>query len=173
LTVFIGLSLASAKRALYLGPLFPPFALLAALGWDRIREKFPWVKRRELYGMIVIFLVYIGAFILFIVPSERKLSFRPVFEAVSTQQTNGPVYLVTPFEALRGASFFYLGKRIPVLDRKDLLTGRFEDRQGTILMLDIYCNDRQLLYNLLSKGYRRILHKKSGKDEVCVYSNSF
>ncbi len=172
LTVLIGLSLASAKRALYLGPLFPPFALLSALGWDRIREKFPWVKRRELYGLIVIFLVYIGAFFLFIVPSERKLSFRPVFEAVSAQQTNGPVYLVAPAEALRGASFFYLGKKVPVLDRKDLLAGQFEGPQGTILVLDIYSNDRELLYNLLSKGYRRILHRKSGKDEVCVYSNS-
>lgn len=172
LTVFIGLSLASAKRDLYLGPLLPPFALLAALGWDRLREKFPKLKLVEIYGLIFMFMMCAGSSLLFITPSENKQSFRPVFDVISSQRTEGPVYLVAPLEALRGASFFYLGKRIPVLDHKDFLTGRFEDRQGTILVLDAFCNDRELLNNLLSKGYRRILHKKSGKDEVCVYSNS-
>ena len=173
LTVFVGLSLASAKRLLYLGPLFPAFALVAALGWDRVREKFPKVKRVEIYGLIFIFLMYTGTFLFFITPSENKKSFRAVFDVVSSQRTEGPVFLVAPLEALRGASFFYLGKKMPVLDRKDLLTGRFEDRQGTILVLDAYCSDQKLLHSLLSKGYSRILHKKSGKDEVCVYSNSY
>ena len=172
LTVFIGLSLASAKRPLYLGPLFPPFALLAALGWARLRKKFPKVKRREIHGLIFIFFVYTGAHLFFVTPSENKQSLRPVFDVVSSQRTNGPVYLVNASESIRGASFFYVGARIPVLDRKDLLTGQFEDRRGTILVLDVYCNDRQLLYNLLSKGYRRIFHRKYGRDEVCVYSNS-
>lgn len=173
LTVFIGLSLASAKRALYLGPIYPPFALLAALGWNRIREKFPGVKRRELYGLIVIFLVYIGTYQLFIIPSERKESLRPVFEVVSSQRTNGPVYLVNPSETIRGASFFYLGKRMPVLNRKDFLLGRFEDRPGTTLVIDSLCDNNQLLSNLLTKGYRPLLQKKFRKDEVvCVYSNS-
>jgi 4-amino-4-deoxy-L-arabinose transferase-like glycosyltransferase len=171
LTVFIGLSLASTKRPLYLGPIYPSFALLAALGWDRIREKFPKVKRGEVYGLIIIFLVYIGTYFLFIIPSERKESLRPVFEAVSSQQTNGPVYLVDPSEALRGASFFYLGKRIPVLNVQDLLQGRFEDLPGTTLVMDSYCDDNQLISNLRSKGYRLILHKKFEKDEFCVYSN--
>ena len=170
--VFIGLSLASAKRPLYLGPIFPPFALLAALGWDRIREKFPGVKRRELYGLIVIFFIYIGTYLLFITPSERKQSLRPVFEAVSSQQANGPVYLVNPSEALRGASFFYLGKRIPVLIVQDVLCGRFEDRPGTTLVIDAYLDSNQLRSNIRSKGYRLILKQKFGKDGVCVYSNS-
>jgi 4-amino-4-deoxy-L-arabinose transferase-like glycosyltransferase len=171
LTVFIGLSLASAKRYLYLGPILPPFALLAALGWDRLREKFPKVKRVEIYGLTFIFIIYTMTYLFFITPSENKQSFRGVFDFVSSQRTEGPVFLVAPLEALRGASFFYLGKKMPVLARKDLLTGRFEDRRGTILVLDAYCSDPKLLYNLLSKGYRRMLHKKSGKDEVCVYSN--
>jgi 4-amino-4-deoxy-L-arabinose transferase-like glycosyltransferase len=173
LTVFIGLSLASAKRPVYLGPLYPPFALLAALGWDRIREKFTTVKRREFYGLIVIFFIYIGTYFLFITPSERKHSLRPVFEAVSSQQTNGPAYLVNPSEALRGASFFYLGKRMPVLNRKDFLLGRFEDQPETTLVIDSLCDNNQLLSNLRSKGYRPLLQKKFRKNEVvCVYSNS-
>jgi 4-amino-4-deoxy-L-arabinose transferase-like glycosyltransferase len=173
LIVFIGLSMASAKRTLYLGPIYPPFALLAALGWDRIREKFPKVKRSEAYGLIVIFLVYIGIYLLFISPSESKQSLRPVFEAVSSQRTNSPVYLVTHDEAIRGASFFYLGKRIPVLKDQDLLLGRFENQPETVLVIGSHCDDSRLFSTLRSKGYRPLLQKKFGRDEICVYSNSF
>jgi len=174
LIVFVGLSLASAKRTLYLGPIYPPFALLAAIGWDRIREKFPGLKRRELYGLLVMFLVIIGAHLLFIIPSERKESLRAVFEAVSSQRTDSPIYLVNPSETTRGASFFYLGKRIPVLNEQDLLLGKFEDLPGTTLVIDSLCDDNQLLSNLRSKGYSLILQKKKyGKEAgICVYSNS-
>jgi 4-amino-4-deoxy-L-arabinose transferase-like glycosyltransferase len=172
LMVFIGLSLASAKRLLYLGPLYPPFALLSALGWDHLREKFPRVKSLELYGLTVIFLVYIGTYLFFITPSEREQSFQPVFEVVSSQQTNGPVYLVNPSEVLRGASFFYLGKRIPVLDAQDLLLGRVGDQPGTTFVIYAYCDNNPLLSHLRSKGYRPLLQKKFGKTKVCVYSNA-
>jgi hypothetical protein len=172
LAVFIGLSLASAKRYLYLGPILPPFALLAALGWDRIRKRVPRVKRVEIYGLIVIFLCYIGTYLFYILPSEKQQNLRPVFEAVLSQRTRGPVYLVNPSERLQGAAFFYFGKRTPVLNAQDLLLGRCEDRQGTILVVESYWDDNQLLSYLLSKGYRLILHKKFGKNCVCIYSNN-
>jgi len=171
LTIFVGLSIASAKRPLYLAPIFPAFALLSALGWDLIREKFPGVKRRELYGLVVIFFIYIGAYLLFITPSENKKSIRPVFEAVSSQRANGPVYLVKPSETLRGASFFYLGKRMPVLSFQGLLLGKFEDRPGTILVIDTYLASIRHDSDIQTKGYRLILKQKFGKDWVCVYSN--
>jgi 4-amino-4-deoxy-L-arabinose transferase-like glycosyltransferase len=173
LTVLFGLSLASAKRALYIGPVFPPFALLAALGWDRIREKFPKVKGGEVYGLLVMFLVIIGAHLLFIIPSERKESLQPVFEAVSSQQTDSPVYLCNPSETIRGAAFFYLGKRIPVLNDQDLLLGKFEDRLETTLIVNSICNNNQLVSNLRSKGYRLLLRKEFQKAEVFVFSNGF
>jgi 4-amino-4-deoxy-L-arabinose transferase-like glycosyltransferase len=172
LTGLIGLSFASAKRPLYLGPLYPSFALLAALGWDRIREKFPRVKGRELYGLIVIFLIYVGVYLLVITPSEKKESLRPLYKAVSSQRANGPIYLVNPSETTRGASFFYLGEKIPVLNDQDVLSGRFDDRPGTILLLDSYASDNQLFPTLQSKGYRLLLEKKYGKTAgVYVYSN--
>jgi 4-amino-4-deoxy-L-arabinose transferase-like glycosyltransferase len=160
LTVLIGLSLASAKRPLYLGPIYPSFALLAALGWDRFREEFPRVKRGEAYGLIVIFLVYVGAYLVFIIPSERERSLRPIFETVSRQQVNGPVYLVNPSETIRGAAFFYLGKRMPVLDDRDVLQERFENRPGTTLVIEVSLGSNQLLSFLQSKGYRPLLQKR-------------
>ena len=173
LLVFIGLSLSSAKRPLYLGPIYPAFALLASLGWDRIREKFPKVKRLEVYGLIVMFSVIALTYLLFVTPIDRKESLRPVFEVVSIQRTNGPIYLVGPSETILGASFFYLGKRMPVLNRKDLLLGRFEDRPGTTLVIESLCDDNRLLSHLLSRGYRLLMQKKFRKNEViCIYSNS-
>jgi 4-amino-4-deoxy-L-arabinose transferase-like glycosyltransferase len=168
----IGLSFASAKRSLYLGPLYPSFALLSALGWDRLREKFSKVKRFEVYGLIAIFLLITAVNLLFTIPSERKKSLRPVFDVVSSEQTKGSIYLVDPHENTRGAAFFYLGKRIPGLNRQDLLQARFEDRLGIILVLDLHCGDKRISSSLLSKGFHRIFGKKFGKDEVCIYSNS-
>jgi len=172
LTGLIGLSIASAKRPLYLGPLYPSFALLAALGWDRLREIFPKVKDREFYGLVIIFLIYAGVYLLVITPAERKESLRPLYKAVSSQQTTGPIYLVNPSETTRGASFFYLGKRIPVLDDQDVLSGWFDDRPGTTLLIDSYTSDSQLFSTLSSKGYRLLLQKKYGKTVgVYVYVN--
>jgi 4-amino-4-deoxy-L-arabinose transferase-like glycosyltransferase len=173
LVVFIGLSIASAKRPLYLGPIYPPFALLAALGWERIRERFPEVKRLEAYGLIAVFLVIAATYLLFVTPSEKKESLRPVFEAVSSQPKSGPVYLVNPSETTRGASFFYFGKRIPALNAQDLLQGRLEDRPGTTFVIDSLCDKDPLLSYLLPKGYRLLLQKKYGKASgICVYANS-
>ncbi len=172
LTGLVGLSFASAKRPLYLGPLYPSFALLAALGWDRIREKLPRVKSWEFHGLIAIFLIYVGVYLLVITPSEKKESLRPLYKAVSSQRTNGPIYLVNPSETTRGASFFYLGRKIPVLNDQDVLSGRFDDRPGTILLIDSYTSDNQLFPTLQSKGYRLLLQKKYGKTAgVYVYSN--
>ena len=83
-------------------------------------REIPGVKRAERYGLAVIFLVYIGAHLFFITPSENKDSLRPLFEAVSSKRTQGPVYLVNPSETLRGASFFYRGERTPVLNMRSL-----------------------------------------------------
>jgi 4-amino-4-deoxy-L-arabinose transferase-like glycosyltransferase len=172
LTGFIGLSFASAKRPLYLGPLYPSFALLASLGWDRIREKFPKVKRLEVYGLIVMFSVIALTYLLFVTPIDRKESLRPVFEVVSSQRTNGPIYLVGPSETILGASFFYLGKRIPILSDQDLLLGQFENRPGITLVIESLCDDNRLLSHLLSRGYRPLMQKKFRKNEViCIYSN--
>jgi 4-amino-4-deoxy-L-arabinose transferase-like glycosyltransferase len=172
LTGLIGLSFASAKRPLYLGPLYPSFALLSALGWDRLREIFPKMKKWEFFGLAIIFLIYIGAYLMVIIPMERKESLRPLYKAVSSQQTNAPIYLVNPSETTRGAAVFYLGKKIPVLNDQDVLSGRFEDRPGTILLIDSYTSDNQLFSTIQSKGYHLLLQKKYGKTAgVYAYSN--
>jgi 4-amino-4-deoxy-L-arabinose transferase-like glycosyltransferase len=172
LTGLLGLSFASAKRHLYLGPLYPSFALLAALGWDRLREIFPKMKKCELFGLAIIFLIYIGAYLMVITPMERKESLRPLYQAVSSRQTNASIYLVNPSETARGAAVFHLGKKIPVLNDQDVLSGRFDDRPGTILLIDSYTSDNRLFSTLQSKGYHLLSQKKYGKTAgVYAYSN--
>jgi hypothetical protein len=173
LTGLIGLSFASAKRPLYLGPLFPSFALLSALGWDHLRETFPKLKGREFYGLVVIFLIYIGAFLLFITPREKKETLRPLYKAVLNQEKNSSIYLVNPSETTQGAAVFYLGKKIPVLNDQDVLSGRFDDQPGTILLIDSFSSDNQLFSTLQSKGYHLFLQKKYEKIAgIYVYVNS-
>jgi 4-amino-4-deoxy-L-arabinose transferase-like glycosyltransferase len=172
LTVFVGLSIASAKRNLYSAPLYPPFALLAAFAWARLCDKFPNVKRLETYGIIVLFFVYICAHFIILLPSEKKDSFRPIFEIIRNQKVHGPVYLYGGSESLQGAAVFYLGKTIPVRNRTDLLQEGFEAASGTILVIPFFSGDEQLLANLRTKGFHLLTEKTIRKISLRVYSNS-
>jgi 4-amino-4-deoxy-L-arabinose transferase-like glycosyltransferase len=171
LTVFVGLSIASAKRNLYSAPLYPPAALLAASAWMHLREKFP--KRRiETYAMIVIFFAYIIVHFAILLPSEKKDSFRPVFEVIRNQQVHGPVYLYGGSESLQGAAVFYLGKVIPVRSKTDLMHEKLGVPLGTILIIPSLPEDEQLLARIRTEGFRLLTEKTVRKISLQVYSNS-
>jgi 4-amino-4-deoxy-L-arabinose transferase-like glycosyltransferase len=172
LTVFVGLSMASAKRNLYSAPLYPPFALLAAFSWARFCDKFPNLKRLETYGIIALFFVYICAHFIILLPSEKKDSFRPIFEVIRNQKVHGPVYLYGGTESLQGAAVFYLGKTIPALNRTALLQEGFEAPSETILVMPFISGDEQLLANLRTKGFHLLTEKMIRKISLRVYSNS-
>ncbi len=172
LIVFVGLSMASAKRNLYSAPLYPPSALLAAFAWARLREKLPNIKRIETYGMIILFFAYVSIHFAILLPSEKKDSFRPVFEVIRNLQVHGPVYLCGGSESLQGAAVFYLGKIIPVRSRNDLMQEGFVAPSGTILIIPFFPGDEQLLANLRVKGFRLLSEKSVRKISLRIYSNS-
>jgi 4-amino-4-deoxy-L-arabinose transferase-like glycosyltransferase len=172
LTVFVGLSMASAKRTLYIAPLYPPSALLAAFAWAGLGKRFPDAKRLETYGMIFLFLAYIGVHFIILLPSEKKDSFRPVFEVIRNQRVRGPVYLYGGSESVQGAAVFYLGKIIPVRSRTDLMQEGFETPSGTILVIPFFSGDEQLLASLRAKGFRLLTEKPVRKISLRIYSNS-
>jgi 4-amino-4-deoxy-L-arabinose transferase-like glycosyltransferase len=169
LIVFIGLSVSSSKRALYLAPAFPALALLAALGWEHIREILPRAKRGERYGLILVFLVYAGMHLLFVIPAENRASLRPVFETVLRQPAQSPVFLVNPSETTLGASFFYLGKKIPVLTPEESALKKFENRSGTFLVTEGSSKGSRLDSDLRSKGFRLLLQQKASRKNNVVY----
>lgn len=172
LTVFIGLSLASAKRSLYGAPLYPPFALLAAFAWSRLRYKIPNIKRIEIYAMIVLFVAYLGIHFAILLPSENKDSFRPVFEIIQKQQSHGPVYLCGGSESLQGAAVFYLGNIVPVRSKTDLMQEKLETASGTVLIIPSLPGDEQLLAHIRAKGFRLLTEKRVRKMSLQVYTNS-
>lgn len=172
LTVFVGLSMATAKRTVYLAPLYPPFALLSALGLNFLREKFPRIKLFETYGLIILFLGYIGIHFIVLLPSEKEDSLRPVFEVVRSQRGQDPVYLYGASESLRGAAVFYLGKTVPVRERKDLLQEGFETPKGMILVVPCLRGSEPPLAHLRAKGFVLLTEKNFVKASLQVYSNS-
>ena len=172
LTVFVGLSMASAKRTLYIAPLYPPSALLAAFAWTRLRWKLPNPRRIETYGMIILFLAYVSVHFAILLPSEKRDSFRPVFEVIRNRAVHDPVYLYGGSESLQGAAVFYLGKIIPVRSRTDLMQEGFEAPSGTILIIPFAPGDERLLVTLRAKGFRLLTEKRIRKISLQVYSNS-
>jgi hypothetical protein len=146
--------------------------LLAAFAWARLCDKFPNVKRLETYGIIVLFFVYICAHFIILLPSEKKDSFRPIFEVIRNQKVHGPVYLYGGTESLQGAAVFYLGKTIPVLNRTDLFQDGFEIPSETILVIPFISGDEQLLANLRTKGFQLLTEKTIRKISLRIYSNS-
>lgn len=110
----LGLSVASAKRNIYLAPLFPAFAILGAQTWDRISQKLPRTRRIEPWLAPGFLLVFAAIHFGILLRTELPASLRPSFETISRETKNGEVLLYQPGEALRGAAVFYLGKVVPV-----------------------------------------------------------
>ena len=171
LIVFVGLSVASAKRSIYLGPIYPPVALLAALAWVGLRDKFSIVKGREIYILLGIFLIFVGVHFFGLLPSENKYSFRPFFETVRSQRKNEAVYLTPSRESLLGAAVFYLGKRVPILDNPKALPEDIENPSERVFVINLSPGNDDLIAAFQSKGFHLLLQKKIGQQWMQLYSN--
>jgi hypothetical protein len=135
--MFSLLCFASAKRNVYLGPLYPGLALAAASWWARAREQTPdgvpqrWLSRavRARPGALVAVLGVIVAVALgFNLAGELPLdphdSARGFFEeivAVQSEQPDAPLVLVRPPESLSGAAVYYLGETVQTVYEADSL----------------------------------------------------
>jgi 4-amino-4-deoxy-L-arabinose transferase-like glycosyltransferase len=135
LVTLLGLSLASAKRVVYLAPLYPAFALLAALLWDQAVRTVPALRRLELPGSLATLLTFGVLHFAYFLPTERAEGLRPLFEIVEREaKEDRPVFLYQPNEALRGAAVFYLGRRAPVLFSPEALEAALADRSEKVLV---------------------------------------
>jgi len=170
LSALIGLSIASAKRVLYLGPIFPPFALLSALAWDRVRERWPSVKYREAPALIVLLLIFVAIHFFQLLPMERRNSLQSVFKVVSSRFDRGSIFLYNPTEATRGAAFFYLGKTVPVLKNRERLEG-FQNNPGAALVVNLFHPNDPLRQSFESMGFHILAEARVGKMRVLIFSN--
>lgn len=164
------LSLASAKRTLYLGPLYPPFALLAGLAWERLRESRPALGRLAPAAPVILILAFTAFQFLVVIPEDARESYRPIFEEVAMERKGDEVLLYTRSEALQGAAFFYLGERVKVLWGDDLKP-YLEDPSAKILVMSTMDAGDPLTSSLPGKGFRLLLEKKIGNPWVRVWTN--
>ena len=114
MVTLLGLSVASAKRNIYLAPLFPAFAILAAQTWDRIAQKYQPAHRIEPWLAPGFLILFAAVHFMILLPNELPSSMHPSFEIVAREMEPKEVVLYKPSEALRGAAVFYLGKNVPV-----------------------------------------------------------
>jgi hypothetical protein len=92
------------------------------------------MKRYEIYGIVAVYLLFISAYFVVLLPSERSQSLRPLFDFVAKERDGGPVYLFQSNETLRGAAFFYLGKESPVLQPGEPFPEEFGKTPGTTII---------------------------------------
>lgn len=166
--VFLGLSLASAKRVLYLGPLYPPFALLAALCWDRLAEAIPRLRRLVLPGLLAAAVVYLGLHFFLLLPGERQESLRTLFKAAGLESQGNQIYLVDAPEALRGAAVFYLGKTVPEIRAVDFQAEGIPP--GSMLIMNIGRGDQGTAAKLETLGFRLLKEQFMGNSRFCLYA---
>lgn len=172
LLVFVGLSLASAKRNIYLGPIYPPAALLAAAAWNSLRHKFYFLKGREIRGLIAIFLLYSGVHFFLLAPSENKSSPRPFFQALENQTKNGTVYIANSNESFQGAAVFYLGRPIPLSDDPEALLEHIENPSKQVYVISLSQADNGgIIAPHQPKGFNLLLTKKVERHWMQLYSN--
>ena len=118
---FVLLSVASAKRQIYLLPLYAPAAGLCGImaaeylaGWRKVVEYWTWA------GFLgAVLAVYWGAAVLIALSEEDDRVKNLYFEA---EKYSGDVYLYAPgaHERTRGAAYFYRRRRTKIINRDDL-----------------------------------------------------
>lgn len=124
-----GLSLASAKRNIYLGPLYPAAALAVGVWWVRqehgaapsrlwawLRSRLPRRPSSQALALGLLLLVHAGVQVGLRIPNARRHDPTPIFTAADRWQRAGPdrqIVLVEPKEAMSGAATYVLGRVVP------------------------------------------------------------
>jgi len=164
MVTLLGLSVASVKRNIYLAPLFPALAILAAQTWDRIAQKYQLAHRIEPWlapGFLILFAV---VHFMILLPNELPSSMHPSFEIVTREMAPKEVVLYKPSEALRGAAVFYLGKNVPVAwniqELKQMLA-----HEGRLLVVAMVHKETTAAFgpDLMPPGLELLSKKKWGR----------
>jgi 4-amino-4-deoxy-L-arabinose transferase-like glycosyltransferase len=122
------LSLASAKRNIYLAPIYPAFALWVGTWWARARARPPrlrpwrWLDAAvpgSAAGCALVLILYALGYLGYAIAVEHPRSVahdtRPLFEDAARlrAESGGTLVLVGPRESIRGAAVYYLGETVP------------------------------------------------------------
>ena len=169
-TVFFALSLSSAKRPIYLGPIYPPWAIIAAMLWERLRQRIrvPPVLETRLPALgLTVFAVCL----IFVARADTpENSHRFIFR--KAESVGAPIYLYHPNEAIRGGAVFYLGRTVPVLQSEQDLLALLDD-PGAKAVLALVRNAPSDMLTILEHAERvqtLLKHQGGGGKEYRLYS---
>jgi 4-amino-4-deoxy-L-arabinose transferase-like glycosyltransferase len=133
---FILLSVSSAKRSVYLLPLYPPLALFTSImAMKIIKEsyflsKFNWRKiimRISIFLLVVFVIVGIMTAVLF----NNKYSFYPIYKCYKAiDNPNKTLYLYRPDEVSRGAVNYYMNQDAEVISDVNTLEKMLENKNN-------------------------------------------
>ena len=166
---FLGLSVASAKRYIYLAPLFPAAALLAALAWSRWRELLAPLRRLEPWVAMAAIPIFAAVHFLLLLPADRRESLGPFFNIVAREKGESPVLLYIPSESLRGAAVFYLGQTVEESRDIKSLSAFLAEGSGRIVVAPCTEESPSLPVEDGSKGLRLLGEKKQEHETLRAY----
>jgi 4-amino-4-deoxy-L-arabinose transferase-like glycosyltransferase len=112
--VFAGLSVAAAKRALYLSPLLPAAGLLSAVLWTSIAPRLPIAAYVATAWVVAPLAFVVGRAATIRQYGAKDVDFAEVFEALDVNEAKPPFILYTPTEGLEGAHVYFTGRTAPV-----------------------------------------------------------
>lgn len=135
-TTLLGLSVASAKRNLYLAPLYPAAGMLSAHLWTYVAPSVSFTNvLRALWITIPLgFAAGRSATILHF--GGRDVSYSEVFDALPIVAPDRPIVLYRPTEGLEGAAVFYTGKEVPVAHTPEKLATALAMEPGAWVLLE-------------------------------------
>jgi len=164
------LSLASAKRNLYLGPLYPGFALMLGCWWSRARLQRPrarWARAlasavpRRASGWVALAVCYVGVYLGYALAFEypRTAAYSPaaLFADAERQRdaTGAHVVLIRPRESIQGAAVYCLGETVPMARNEDWF--EMSAKPGTKYLAIGHADDVDPLLALLGRRRSAIL----------------
>lgn len=142
----LGLSVASAKRHIYLGPIFPAVAILLAQTWERVSWRVPRLRRLAWTAPVICFVIFGASHFVFQLPRDSERSVRPFFEDIAREAGEAEMLLFHPTECCRGATVFYLGRTAPVVWKYEELEDALQ-RPGRLLVVTNPPKDQSPFWN--------------------------
>ena len=130
------LSIASAKRAVYLGPLYPGAALIGAVLWERVRARFP-IARVWACGWLVVAAVGSVSWPHLVASQKtRTAGMKEFFARVASERGDRPLVLYAPSEGLEGAAAFFTSETTPEVNTLAELAVVLGDRRRALVVTD-------------------------------------
>ncbi len=168
--VFVALSVASAKRSLYLGPLYPAAALAGAQLWERIRARLELGVAWERSWLVTVAVVAIGSAWLETRRAIAEGGAPELFAFVQSERHGRDLLLYRPREVMEGAAVFYTGETSEVVHfMHQLPLGRM-DRTGAILIEDDRGHDAPLAPSLDGFEVKELARLPFGDSTAIVWS---